>query len=244
MTETVSKAYLQRFHERIAEKARDVAAAPVVIVAFGDSVTQGFTRARTIEHAAVYHQQLKQLLEHAYPGTTFSVVNAGVARHTATDSLKRLERDVIRYQPDLVLVAFGLNDAVASGEDREFDTFRTTLNTMVDAILGETESDIVLLTPNFMATGDNPSIDPTERHHLEALSTLQTQGVLANCAEVVREVAEARHLPVVDVYAAWLELARKGVDTNGLLANGLNHPNAEAHRLSARLIMQLVEEAT
>ena len=240
----MSEAYLQRFHRRVAEKARDVAAAPVVIVAFGDSVTQGFTRARTIEHAAVYHQQLKQQLEHAYPGTTFSVINAGVAMHTAADSLNRLERDVLRYQPDLVLVAFGLNDAVAAGEDKQFVTFKTTLNTMLDAILGETESDVVLLTPSFMATGDNPNIDPTERHHLEALSTLQTQGVLANCAQVVREVAEARRLPVVDVYAAWLALARQGVDTDGLLANGLNHPNAEAHRLTARLVMKLLEEAT
>ena len=239
----MSKAYLQRFHQRITEKARDVFAPPVVIVAFGDSVTQGFTRAGTIEPAVVYHQQLKESLEHAYPATTFSIINAGVAMHTAIDSLGRLGRDVIRYQPDLVLVAFGLNDAVAAGEDGRFVTFRNTLNTIIDSILDKTESDIVLLTPNFMASGDNPNIAPTEQHYLALLSTIQTQGVLANCAQVVRELAEARQLPVADVYAAWVDLSCQGVDTNNLLANGLNHPNAEAHRLTASLILELVKEA-
>ena len=94
-----------------------------------------------------------------------------------------------------------------------------------------------------MANGDNPNIAPNERHHLAGLSALQTQGVLATCAQVVREVAKARQLPVVDVYEAWCGLSRQGVDTNNLLANGLNHPNAEAHQLTASLILKLVKEA-
>ena len=85
----------------------------MLIVAFGDSVTQGYTKANTIEAKYVYHQRLKEQLENRYPLTTFSVINAGVAGFTAEGSLERLQRDVIRYQPDLVLIGFGLNDAVA-----------------------------------------------------------------------------------------------------------------------------------
>ena len=40
--------------------------------------------------------------------------------------------------------------------------------------------------------------------------------------------------------AAWDDLARRGVDTTALLANGLNHPTAEAHRVPAELVMKLI----
>ena len=37
-------------HSRIAEKSGNYAAAPVLIVALGDSVTQGYTAHATIDH--------------------------------------------------------------------------------------------------------------------------------------------------------------------------------------------------
>jgi acyl-CoA thioesterase I len=233
---------LQRFHQRIAEKARDVSASPVLIVAFGDSVTQGYTSANTIEPKHVYHQRLKEQLESRYSLTTFSVINAGVAGFTAEGSLERLHRDVIRYQPDLVLIAFGLNDAVMLGKDG-LEQFQQALQNIVDSIHSQTEADIILLTPNFMVTADNANIHPTERHYLEGLLPIQTSGVLALYAEVIRKVAKDNNLPFVDVYQAWSDLAANGTDTNMMLANGLNHPTAEVHKIPADLIFQLIVNA-
>lgn len=234
---------LRHFHQRVAEKARDVTARAVVIVAFGDSVTQGFTSAGKIEAEAVYHRQLQTQLEQRYPHTTFNVINAGVAGHTATDSLARLDRDVIRYQPDLVLIAFGLNDAVTTADDPNLLSFKTAIETMISQLESDTSSDVILLTPNFMVSADNANIDSSERHYLEALLPVQTGGALATCAQAIREVAAALHIPLVDVHRAWDSFAEQGIDTNMLLANGLNHPNAEAHRLAARLLMELIEGA-
>lgn len=233
---------LRRFHERITQKARDVSASPVLIVAFGDSVTQGYTRANTIEPKYVYHQRLKEQLETRYPLTTFSVINAGVAGFTAEGSLSRLNRDVIRYQPDLVVIAFGLNDAVVLGRGG-LEQFQNALQTMIDKTRSETESDLILLTPNFMVTADNANIHPTEHHYLAGLLPVQTEGVLALYAEIIRNVATTNNLPLADVYQTWTELATKGTDTNTMLANGLNHPTAEAQEIPANLLFQLIVKA-
>lgn len=239
---------LARFYARIQEKARDVTAPPVLIVAFGDSVTQGFTRANTLEPRAVFHHRLKEGLEAAHPLTTFSVVNAGVAMDTATDGFGRLERDVTRHQPDLVLLAFGLNDAVglghAVGSLVGIPAFRRALHSSIDIIRGRTESDIILLTPNFMLTTDGPHIDAESRAFVPTLLALQGEGVVAAYAEAIREVAQSSRVPVADVYRAWEELAVAGRDTNVLLANGLNHPSAEAHEMTAKLILRLIAEST
>ena len=71
---------------------------------------------------------------------------------------------------------------------------------MVDRIRAETESDLILLTPNFMVTSDNPNIHSTEHHYLAGLLPIQTEGVLARYAEVIRKVALNNNLQVADVY--------------------------------------------
>ena len=227
----------KRLHQRIAAKTASYSEAPVIMVAFGDSVTQGYTRAATIDAATVYHQQLKEKLERHYPLCTFSVINAGAAGQTATDSLSRLERDVIRYQPDLVMIGFGLNDAVVSETGLEL---RASLHTISKRLKSETEADLVLLSPNFMVTADNPNIDPSERHYLADFLEVYSKGNLAKTAQVIRDCAREIGLPLADVYASWQALAEQGQDTNYLLANGLNHPTAKGHRLTAELIFELI----
>jgi hypothetical protein len=49
---------------------------------------------------------------------------------------------------------------------------------------------------------------------------------------------------VADVYRAWEELAEAGYNTNALLANRLNHPSAEAHTITAGLLLRLVTESS
>ncbi len=227
----------KHLHQRISAKTASYSEAPIIIVAFGDSVTQGYTSAGKIDAATVYHQQVKEKLELHYPLCTFSVINAGAAGQTAADSLERLERDVIRYQPDLVLISFGLNDAVQS--DTGFE-LKQSLKILIRKIKIKTKADLILISPNFMVTKDNPNIDPSERHYLQGFLEVYQKGNLAKAVQVIRECAKEAHVPLADVYAKWQDLADKGQDMNALLANGLNHPNREAHKLSAEMIIELI----
>ncbi len=229
----------ERLHKRIVAKTASYSEAPLLIVAFGDSVTQGYSRAATIDAATVYHQQLKEKLERHYPLCTFSVINAGAAGQTAKDSLTRLERDVIRHQPDLVVIGFGLNDAVVSETGLEL---RASLQTIIKRLKSETEADLILLSPNFMVSEDNPNIDPSERHYLADFLEVYRKGNLAKAAQVIRDCAREFGLPLADVYASWQALAEEGQDTNYLLANGLNHPTAAGHTLTAELIFKLIKD--
>lgn len=233
---------LKRLHQRIRQKAKDSKIEPVLIVAFGDSVTMGATALETFDFEAVYHNRLKRLLEKRYPKTVFSVINAGVGGETAAVSLSRLDRDVIRHRPDLVLVGFGLNDAGGGGV-AGLEKFRFLLRKIIKKIQSKTDAEIVLLTPNFMNTSDNTNV--ADAHRKQGLPTkfakCQNAGVPALYAETICCIGQEFNIPVADVYREWETLSACGMDTNLLLANGLNHPIPEAHRIPAELIMKHID---
>lgn len=235
-----SSSLLPRFHYRIAEKARDISAAPVLIVALGDSVTQGAAGLNELLHEDVYHAHIKRNLQLRYPQSIFSVINAGVGGETAQGGLQRVDRDVVRHQPDLVLVAFGLNDAGGGGSDG-ITRYAEDIRSIVNRIRAECEADIILLTPNMMPTRESDAVPECYKHLTPAFIHLQNDGILATYARTLCEIGQDSHVAVADIYSAWTQLAASGIDTTAMLANGLNHPNAEGHRLAADVIMQVIK---
>ena len=229
-----------RFLRRIDEQPghyRD--AGPIVIIAFGDSVTMGATANGVFEPDAVYHQRLKRMLEARFPKAVFSVVNAGIGGDTTGKGLDRIERDVLRHGPDLVLVAFGLNDT--SDEPDRLTVFDENLRAILGRIASETEADTILLTPSFMASRESDAVAEEHRSFAPQLRSMQTGGHLARYAATIREIAASRGVPLADVHAAWEYLEGQGVDTTALLANGLNHPTGSAHVIAARCILRVID---
>ena len=229
---------LERFRQRIREKSEHIDAAPVLIIPFGDSVTQGCMEIDVIDHDGVYHNQLKRKLEAEYPQTTFSVINAGVSGASAESGLCRLERDVIGHHPDLVILAFCLNDACAGLE--KLDCFEQNIRRMVREIRESTSADIILLTPNFMASVETPRIAAAHKPYTASILACQNQGILQVYVKRLRELAMELALPLADVYAEWEKLQAAGADTTALLSNGLNHPDAERQQLIAETVFALI----
>ena len=229
---------MERFHRRIQEKSINPWEPPVLMVAFGDSVTQGMTAFGEQTHDGVYHARLKRLLEARYRLGTFSVINAGVSGQTASGALSLVDRDVIRFQPDLTLVAFGLNDAWNGTGGLQM--FVDAMNTIVSRLRSETESDVVLLTPNFMNIRVPNDATGEDRSAFQASASLQNDGVLSLYAQAVRDVARDHNVPCADVYRAWEDLAARGENTDSMLSNGMNHPTPDAHTIPAELLMRVV----
>jgi lysophospholipase L1-like esterase len=232
---------MDRFHQRIREKTANPWEPPVLIVAFGDSVTQGMTSIDAQVHDEVYHARFTRLLEHRYPLCTFSVLNAGISGQTAPGALSLVERDVVRHQPDLTIVGFGLNDAWNGLAD--LPLYVDSMSEIVRQVRASTDSDIVLLTPNFMNTREPDGVDAEARPAFRASADLQNRGVLSAYAQAVRDIARTHDLSCADVYRVWEERQAAGIDVDAMLANHMNHPSAEAHAIPAELLLHLVVTA-
>jgi lysophospholipase L1-like esterase len=76
------------------------------IVCSGDSNTFG----EDLPAAQAYPAVLAQLIAQRRSGLDAVVVNSGMRGDTSVQGLARLERDVLWYRPQVVVVAFGLND--------------------------------------------------------------------------------------------------------------------------------------
>lgn len=87
-------------------KPSDMETFKPLIVCFGDSVTFGWN----LEYKLSYPVQLEEQLKEKYANV--KVVNCGVGGNTVIDGIKRLERDIISYNPDAVIINFGLNDGM------------------------------------------------------------------------------------------------------------------------------------
>ena len=227
-----------------------------VIVALGDSVTAGHfeslmpedpaERARMWEEVQKHMQDGSELppveitdsrecylekfrarLVDKYEETSVSVVNAGIAGDNIIGMGDRLERDVIRYQPDLVIINGSLNWGEDLGSTEEYKMY---LDQIVRRVQEETEADIILLTPN----GDLPNTLFFEKD--PPLTRTDER------AEAIREVARERNVCLADVYRVWEMAREKGCPWEELLANGINHPGVEGHEVYADVLMQLMED--
>jgi lysophospholipase L1-like esterase len=89
------------------------------IMCYGDSLTDGPRRGGW---PTWLHALLNRVEAQVGRNRRVEVLNAGVSGYTTHQGLRRFLQEADRYQPDLVLVSFGWNDAAEAigGPDKEF----------------------------------------------------------------------------------------------------------------------------
>lgn len=226
---------------KIAAKAQDLYGQPIPAIAFlGDSVTQGCFEiflqegnCQTVfeqEHA--YSTYVSEILRTLFPNVPVGIINAGISGDNAANGAERVERDVLRFRPDLTVVCFGLNDC---GQGPEYAAAYGRSMENIFRKLQEGGSEVIYMTPNMMNTRvDRDTIkEPVLLQIAEYSGKTQTEGVLdAYIAEGKRAAGECG-VPVCDVYEKWKALHRCGADITGLLANRINHPSRKMNWLFA-----------
>ncbi|MEJ8569922.1 SGNH/GDSL hydrolase family protein [Microbaculum marinum] len=85
---------------------------PVRIVAVGSSSTRGLWM---LDPADTYPQVMRRELERLWSDVPVDVVNSGRVGDTIPGNLDRFEREVLAYQPDLVIWQLGTNDIAWGG---------------------------------------------------------------------------------------------------------------------------------
>ncbi|RXZ79898.1 SGNH/GDSL hydrolase family protein [Paenibacillaceae bacterium] len=219
--------YFERFHQRLLDKQQDVRARPVTYVAFGDSVTQGCMEYGVIEHEQVYHHFLKQHIVNQYPSTILNVINAGVSGDTAVNSEQRWHRDLVAYNPDLITLAFGVNDCHQGRAGLK--PYLKAIDKLIGIISRQTEADLLVLTPSMMMSRDNLHIHPQDRGVLPRFTETAESGYLQMYVDELRMYLDKEKIPYFDVYEMWEQMKQAGKDVHERLANGINHPDRAFH---------------
>lgn len=177
-----------------------------------------------------YIEKFRQKLIDKYELTSVSVINSGIAGDTLPSMAARAERDVIRYDPDLILINGSLNWDDSSMGDAQ--VYKKILTDLVQKLKEETSADIILLTPN----GDLPNTMFTAPGQEAPLPTTETR------CEAIREVAREENVCLADVRKVWDMARNAGCPWEELLANRINHPSVEGHEVYAKVLMKLFED--
>ncbi len=136
---------MQEGQRRFVEKTRQdlEAGSNATIVAFGDSITAGFAVRRGFP--SFWRERLQQ----KFPEAKVEMINSGISGDTSQDGLARLDWAVLSYEPDLITINFGINDAVL---DISLDEFKTNLIKMIRRIRSGPGSEILLLSSQPLET--------------------------------------------------------------------------------------------
>lgn len=224
---------------------------PVHIVAFGDSTT-ATARDWAPEIKEVYSDCLPTAL--APRGIDAVVINAGIGNTTTRQAVARLDRDVRRHHPDIVIVQFGINDSwidVDEGKTKPRLTraeFRRNL-TIIARQLKQDGARVILMTPNPMRWRD-PFYIKAFTEHPGLLDVQSVRGIdllLDQYAMDVRDVATSESSPLVDVFDAierYGTVRGQAIDDILLAGDGI-HPNEAGQRLVCQLLTaQIIELLT
>ncbi len=212
---------------------------PITIAFLGDSVTQG-----CFEYgyygAAEYHQsfssKLQRILQYLCPCAQTNIINSGIGGDYAANGLKRFDRDIAPFSPDLVVVGFALNDCTFGMG--AIENYKQALEGIFAKVKG-LGAECILLTPNLM----NDIVSPyLKEENLIKIAHEFLECPLEEYVRAAKEVAVKNSVTVCDVYAKWKLLRELGVNTTELLANKLNHPTREMHWLPAIMLAETILE--
>ena len=121
---------------RIADVMRRAKAGEeITIGVIGGSITQGSSASAQDK---CYASLLKNWWEEKFPDATIHFVNAGIGGTSSYYGVHRVEKDLLRYEPDLVVVEFSVND----GNDQ---FYKKSYDNLVYRILSSEKEPAVML---------------------------------------------------------------------------------------------------
>jgi lysophospholipase L1-like esterase len=196
------------------------ARAPISIAVAGDSISEGYNASGFLAVPPFQRPYIDRVAAglHAAFGSRIALHNLASAGWTADQGLADAAR-VGEVVPDLVIVAFGMNDSgYASPAD-----FAGNIAGIVEGVRRHApDAEFILVSPML----------PNPEWHYPVMARFgeYRQVLAALCAPGVA---------LADVTAVWAELlVRKSV--YDLTGNGVNHPNDFGHRVYADVIQALL----
>jgi lysophospholipase L1-like esterase len=208
--------------EDVAEKKVELKAGDRIIF-FGDSLTYLAGKEEPKDRVSKgYVRIVKETLDTTHKDKTIEVDWVATGGNTVPDLLKRVDKDVIAKKPTVVVIQIGCNDA----RRIPAETFKSSLEELIDKLQKEK---IQVVQCTLTSVG--------EKHD----GTNQDDPKLEQFAEIERQVAQDKKVPLNDLRKAFVEYWKKNNPENkpsGILTYDGNHFNDSGHRFVAEQMLK------
>jgi len=196
------------------------------IIFFGDSITQQGTASNgyiTLLNKMLYQQGIQQ----------FQLISAGIGGNKVNDLLQRMDDDVLRKFPYMVVIFMGVNDVwhkQTKGKGTGIDIFEEAYNIIVSKMI-QNGTKVILCTPAVIGEKYDGTNDLDEE--------------LNSYCNVIRDIAFNLRLPLVDLRKAFIDYEIKNNKTNsynGILTTDGVHLNDKGNKLVAEVIWNVIKD--
>ena len=197
----------------------------------GDSITFGLNASGLVGAAPfmpIYPELVAAQLRETF-GTEVALFNRAVGGWNINSGLNDLDK-LIEHKPDLVIVAYGMNDVGY----RNPETYRAGTAKLIER-LRAANPDVEVILVATMLGNDQWRHTPREMFplYLDALKSLAGTND-----------QPAPRIALADLTSLWTEMLKRKRDSD-LTGNGVNHPSDFGHRVYASAVLSLlVETAT
>ena len=202
----------------------------VQIVMFGDSMTWSSRAPYGKRYADYLECNIQNHLEQEW---VVDVAVCGNGGNTAAEGLERIDRDVIEYSPDIVIVNFGGNDAIRAPSKNAFET---SYRNVLDIIKGKTSAAIILETI--------PTLDEQWHSHRDNENAVKYGGI-ENYLEYfshsyIREMAKEYNVPLHDRFKIYHQALGKdrSIREACIRTDGV-HLTCEGNRYFAEILTRI-----
>ncbi|MEQ9220055.1 MAG: GDSL-type esterase/lipase family protein [Cyclobacteriaceae bacterium] len=169
------------------------------------------------------------------------VINAGVGGNTTIDLLERIDTDVLREKPDLVILMVGTNDMLNSKKMITYDEYRQNL-----------ERIMVALKQNGLAVlmMSSPPVDSAYlfQRHDRNLFTEAPNEKISTIGKIAEALASQHDAYFLDLYSCFVELGLPKYNHDLFIKNPKNsgkadgvHPTALGYHFIATNIFEFLK---
>lgn len=202
---------------------------PVTIAFMGDSITLGAEATRWWEdrydaNSTPWKGRLIHALRQRFPSATIEVIEAYRGGVTIAYGLERIA-DVLSRKPDLVIAAFGANDAdgdTGRPPRTSPEAFATALASLADQSRAAGSEILFVTTFPLQPWLRSGAAHRLEHDHIPAL----------------KKTAAEHHAAVADVHTDYKNLNTRGIPYWSQNHNGVNHPGDLGHQLYADTVLR------
>jgi lysophospholipase L1-like esterase len=198
------------------------------IVFLGDSITEAGAGAKG------YVTLIRQALNEKHKDLDIQVFGAGISGNKVPDLQRRLDRDVLKKKPTIVVIYIGINDVWHGESDPKkgtpIDKFEAGLKEIIGKIQAA-DGRVILCTPSVIGEKN------------DGTNKLDTK--LDEYSEISRKVAKETKSQMCDLRKAFQERLKKdntGNKAEGILTSDRVHLNEAGNRFVADVMLKSLGE--